>query len=262
MENTQVILVVSVGSSRIDVLEKDITAMEKSIAQAFPDAVQRRAFSSTKMIRKLQMQQNDCVDDVMQALQKLEKEGFQTVTIQPTYLIHGAEYEKICIQAKQFAKNMDIRMGKPLLSSIDDVKKVAKALMAEIAEPEEGEAVVWIGHGSEHDANASYALLEYMLHDMGWKQVYVGTVKGHPTASEVLRRLCTQKKIRHVHLHLLMVTAGVHAQKDIAAKTDSWYAQLKEAGFTVSCAMHGLGEYKSIQNLFIQHALEAKSILD
>lgn len=260
MGNLQAVVVVSFGTSHIDALEKNIAWIEHDIGKAFPNHTQYRAFTSESVIQKLQEQENIMVDDVPQALSKLKEKGYDSVILQPTHIIYGKEYDKLCKQAAPFTEYMKIQIGAPLMCSIADIRQMASALMSLVDIPAIDEAIVWIGHGTGQEVDATYNLLEDMLHDMGWNQVYVGTIKGKPAFSDVLCKLQANSKIRKVRLHLLMVTVGMHAEKDIAGQKHSWSAWLQEKGYQVSCVLHGLGECTEIRNLWIQHALTAKSL--
>ena len=130
--------------------------------------------------------------------------------------------------------------------------------MESIPAPEADEALVFMGHGSEHFANSAYALLEYALHDRGWDRAFLGTVEGYPTLDQVLRRLRECSGVRRVRLQPFMVVAGDHAANDMAGEEEaSWKSRLEREGYTVECVLRGLGEYPAFRALFAGHALAA-----
>ena len=258
MEQTSAILVVSFGTSFPDTLEKNIAAIERDVAAALPGYALRRAFTSGMILRKIARRDGVSIDDVPQALARLVVEGFKQVILQPTHIMNGDEYDKLCAQAASFSAVLSIRIGTPLLTELEDYFALSDALMQSLEVPGETEALVFMGHGTEHHANAAYCQLEYVLQDRGWKNAFVGTVEGYPGFSEVLRRLQERPEIRTVRLHPLMVVAGDHANNDMAGdEDDSWRAQLESAGYTVRCTLKGLGEYPAVRTLFARHALAA-----
>lgn len=144
-----------------------------------------------------------------------------------------------------------IRVGNPLLTSVDDYKKSIHAMMAEVT-LEEGEALILMGHGTDHHANSAYPTLEYTFHSLGYNQVLVGTVEGFPDLRNVMTKL-EISGIRKVTLMPFMVVAGDHAKNDMAGEDDSWKAELEDAGYEVKALIRGLGEMKGIRNIFVEH---------
>lgn len=254
----QAILVVSFGTSYLDTLEKNIEAIEQEIAAALPDFCCRRAFTSGIIMKKLRQRDGIEIDNVAQALTRLAADGFEAVVLQPTHVMNGEEYDKLCRLAAPFQAQLRLTIGAPLLTSVDDYLDTAAALMASIPEPAPDEALIFMGHGTPHFANAAYALMEYVLHDLGWEHAYVATVEGYPELHHVIAKLHRQPQIKRVRLHPFMVVAGDHAKNDMAGDEDeSWRSQLEAEGYEVSCVLQGLGEYAPIRRLFARHALEA-----
>lgn len=258
METKKAVLVTSFGTSHLDTLEETITATEKAIAQALPDFTLRRAFTSTIIMKKLRTRDGIEIDDVPQALTRLLQEHYTQVVIQPTHILCGEEYDKLCALAAPFASSLKLVIGTPLLKTIPDYWNMTRAMCTLTEAPEEDEAVVFMGHGTAHLANASYALLEYLLWDLGWERAFIGTVEGCPSLEQVIRRLKAQPAIRKIRLMPLMMVAGDHAKNDMAGEEpDSWRNQLEAQGYQVCCILTGLGQSPAIQALFAQHALEA-----
>ena len=184
------------------------------------------------------------------------KDGIEQVIVQPTHIINGFEYEKMKEEMSGFEdKFLSIRAGKPLLSSANDYKKAIHAVM-EDAGLEEGEALVLMGHGTEHPANSAYPALEYTAHLLGYRQVIVGTVEGFPELSDVITKM-EIGNLKKVLLMPFMVVAGDHAKNDMAGDEDSWKRKLEAAGYEVRTKIKGLGEIKEIRNIFIDHVREA-----
>jgi sirohydrochlorin cobaltochelatase len=259
MGEKKALLVVSFGTSHRDTLEKTIAAIENTLAAALPDYTLRRAFTSGMIMRKLAQRDNLHIDDVPTALARLEKEGYTHVLLQPTHVICGEEYDKLVELARPFKARLQLAIGTPLLTEVADFKETAQALMEELTPPGEDEAIVLMGHGTTHNANAAYCQLEYVLHDLGWTRIFAGTVEGYPELPEVIRRLREQPKIKNVRLYPLMVVAGDHAKNDMAGpEEDSWKSILEAEGYTVQCTLRGLGEYAKIRELFARHARRAE----
>lgn len=252
----QAILVISFGTSYKETREKNIGAIEKAIQNAFPKYEVRRAFTSG-MIIKILKKQGIMVDTVEQALAHLKEEGFQKVICQPTHIMHGFEYDGIVAAAAPFQKQFDqLVVGTPLLSAQEDYKQAVQTL-GELVPREPGDALVLMGHGTGHPANACYAALEYAFHDAGYKNVFVGTVEGYPDLEAVKRRL-RESGAQRVFLTPFMVVFGDHAANDMAGdEEDSWKKQLEKEGCRVQILLKGLGEYPGIVNQYVQHTAAA-----
>ena len=254
------VLVVSFGTTHLDTLEKTIQPIEWDIAGRMPGRVQRRAFTSGMILRRLADREGLHIDDVPQALERLAAEGCADVVLQPTHIMNGDEFDKLCAQAEPFRAGFKrMVIGRPLLTTLEDYRDLTSALMEILPEAEEGTVHVFMGHGTEHYANPAYCQLEYMLHDRGRTDAVVGTVEGYPGFEEVLRRLGEREPVRKAVLHPLMVVAGDHAKNDLAGdEPESWKSRLLARGCQVSCEPKGLGEYPQIRALFVRHALEAE----
>lgn len=256
----QAILAVSFGTSHPDTLEKTIAAIEESLAEAFPERTLRRAFTSGMIIKKLKARDGLTVDTVDQALTRLAREGYTDVVVQPTHIINGDEYDKLRTLAAPFeASFQHLTFGAPLLTCMEDYRAAAQALEEILPAPRENQAVVLMGHGTTHHANAAYALLQYVLWDRGRRDVLIGTVEGYPGLDEVLRRLEELDGVQEIYMAPLMVVAGDHAKNDMAGtEPDSWRSRLEDRGYSVGCSLRGLGEFKAIQKMFARHALAAE----
>ena len=253
------VLVVSFGTTHLDTLEKTIQPIEWDIAGRMPGRVQRRAFTSGMILRRLAAREGLHIDDVPRALERLAGEGCDDVVLQPTHIMNGDEFDKLCAQAQPYRDRFRrMAFGRPLLTTLEDYRDLTAALIDLLPEAEEGTAHVFMGHGTEHYANAAYCQLEYMLHDSGRTDVVLGTVEGYPGLAEVFRRLGERKTVKKVVLHPLMVVAGDHAKNDLAGdEPESWKSRLMGQGYQVSCELKGLGEYPQIRALFVRHAMEA-----
>ena len=252
------ILVVSFGTSHEDTLAKTIAAIETTVGEAFRERTLRRAFTSGMIMRKL-AKEGTAVDDVPTALKKLLEEGYDDIVLQPTHIINGEEYEKLMVQAEPFVDEFDqFAFGEPLLTTVEDFKEVAQVLIDSLPAKEEGTAIAFMGHGTEHFANSAYAQMHYLFHDMGRPDIVVGTVEGYPEFPEVLRRIQEMGDVKKVILHPMMIVAGDHAKNDLAGdEDDSWKSMLEAEGYEVSCVLRGLGELEGIRDIYVRHAGEA-----
>ena len=113
-------------------------------------------------------------------------------------------------------------MGVPLLTAAEDYLDLGKALLEILPPRSEDRAVIYMGHGSEHQANSAYALMEYAFHDLGRTDIIVGTVEGYPDFAAVLRRLKERRSVKEVELRPLMTVAGDHAKSDLAGDEGCW----------------------------------------
>jgi len=249
------ILVVSFGTSHLDTMKKTISVIEQEISERFQEYRVYRAFTSGMIIRKLKRTENLAVDTVQEALNRMKEDGIEDVIVQPTHIINGVEYDRMM---KDLMENMflfrRIRVGKPLLSSVDDYKKSIHAVMAE-TQLEDDEMLVLMGHGTDHHANSAYPTLEYTFHALGYNQVLVGTVESFPELKNVMAKLEISGK-KKVALMPFMLVAGDHAKNDMAGEEDSWKCELEDAGYEVRVIMKGLGEFEGIRKIFTEHLEE------
>ena len=255
MKEKKAILVVSFGTSYLDTLDKTIGAIERKIAAMYPDYRVYRAFTNQMIVKKLKRTRQIEVDTVKEALNRMAADGIEQVIVQPTHVINGIENDRMMDDLmEQMDAFQKIRVGKPLLNSVDDYKKAIHAVMSEV-ELQEDEMLVLMGHGTEHHANAAYPTLEYTFHTLGYQQVLVGTVESFPELKNVLAKLKISGK-KKVLLMPFMIVAGDHAQNDMAGEEDSWMSELTEEGYEVRAQIRGLGEMEGIQNLFLEHIEE------
>jgi len=255
MKKTKAILVVSFGTSHLDTLEKTIMAIEQKVAKSFPDYAVYRAFTSQMILDKLQREEGLHYYNIKEAMEQMTKDGIETIIAQPTHIINGFEFDKMKSDLMKYADRFQrIRVGKPLLSSVEDYKKTIHALMAEI-ELHDGEFLVLMGHGTEHHANSAYPSLEYTLHSLGYDRVLVGTVEGFPEFRNVKKKL-ESEEVNKVILMPFMIVAGDHAKNDMAGEEESWKTELEDAGYDVQAVCQGLGEIEGIRNIYIEHIEE------
>ena len=252
----QAILAVSFGTTYPDTLEKTIAATEAALAEAYPGWPVYRAFTSGMILKKLRQRDGVEIDNVAQAMARLEREGYTQVAVQSTHVMHGEEYEKMLAQLEPYKLTMEIAVGAPLLHAQSDYEAVADALLSWLPLPADGEALVLMGHGTAHFANSAYAQMEHVLQSR-CPRIYIATVEGYPTLDSVAEQLQRQPEIRRLTLAPFMLVAGDHARNDMAGGEDSWKETLEAKGYEVTCILKGLGECPDIQKLFVDHCGEA-----
>lgn len=247
------ILAVSFGTTYREVCQKTIEACERKLTQSFPGYEIRRAFTSN-MIRKILRERDGlAVDDTAQALERMLADGFNQVILQPLHIIPGEEYhEKVLKPAAPYRERFQqLVIGRPILTTLADYREAIDALRSQLPSLRENEAVVLMGHGSAHPANACYSCLQLMFYDT-LANVYIGTVEGYPILENIIPRL-KEKGIRVVNLMPYMLVAGDHALNDMAGdEEDSWKNILEREGFTVRVSLQGLGENSAYQDIYVR----------
>jgi len=256
------ILVVSFGTTYPDTLKLTIESVEHKIKEAFPDYEVRRAFTSRIVIKKLAERDGVQIDTETQALERLQAEGYKEVYIQPLHVVAGEEYDKVNGMVTHYAhtKVFDkITLGRPLLYYMgqegkpDDYLTAIKAIETQLPKLGHRDAVVFMGHGGVHPANAAYAALQIKLEEAGLNNAFVYTVEGFPALNSVIEKL-KKNKVQKVTLVPFMLVAGDHANNDMAGdENNSAKSQLLKAGFKVDVYVHGLGENTAIQDIYVQH---------
>ena len=259
------ILVVSFGTTYADTRKVTTDAVEAKIKAAFPEYDVRHAFTSRIIIKKLAERDGLVVDTEKQALEKLKAEGYKEIVIQPLHVEAGDEYSKLMRIVDKYEKSFDkVSVGRPILyytgqegEKPDDYAIAIKALQDQLPKLGKNEAVGLMGHGGVNPSNTAYAALQLKLQDAGLKNVFVFTVEGYPTYENMVTAL-KANKIKKITLMPFMLVAGDHAQNDMAGdEKDSFKSQLTAAGFQVEAYIHGLGENKGIQDIYVQHVKDA-----
>lgn len=254
----KVMLVVSFGTSYNDNRDLSIGGIEKALQTAYPDYEIRRAFTSQIIIDKLKERDKIEIDNVTQAMDRLVADGVKEVIIQPTHVMNGFEYDDIVAQVKPYSDKFEsFKIGKNLLISDTDYDQLISAITEETkAYNADGTAIVFMGHGTEHGANATYAKLQQRVTDAGYDNYFIGTVEATPSLQDVIAKVKNSGATKVVLLPL-MIVAGDHANNDMAGdEEDCWKSAFEAEGFKVECVLKGLGQYPSIQKLIVKHAGE------
>ncbi len=258
------ILVVSFGTSFNDSRRETIGAIESAIEEAFPDYSVRRAFTAQIIIDHIERRDGIHMDNVYEALERAIDNGVENLVVQPTHLMHGFEYDELMEELAEYADAFEnIVIAEPLLTSDEDFKAVEEEITAETADYDDGEtAIVFMGHGTEHEYNKIYAQMQDLLTQDGFENYYIGTVEAEPSLEDVMKAM-EGKGYTKVVLEPLMVVAGDHANNDMAGdEEDSWKSQLEDAGYEVTCLLRGLGSFDAVQDLYVEHTREAIDTLD
>ncbi len=251
------ILVVSFGTSHGDTRALTLDLIEKKISSTFPTYEVRRAFTSAIIRKILRERDGIIVDDPKTALERMAKDGFSEVIVQSTHILNGSEFHELVMDVNRFKTHFrSLKLGMPVLSDTQDYRLAIDALRYQLPSLSERQAVVLMGHGTHHPANAAYPALQHMLYEEGL-HVFVGTVEGYPSLSDVIRAL-KNRGIEEVTLMPFLIVAGDHAKNDMAGdENDSWKNILIGEGFRVHVYLHGLGENPRYHDIFVQHVKDA-----
>lgn len=249
------ILLVAFGTSmpKAQAAFDNIDAMVK---KEFKEIPVRWAYTSV-IIRKKLAKEGKILDSVAMALAKMKDEDFTHVAVQSLHTIRGEEYDDLVKTVNAFRHLPDgfskLFIGAPLLSTQKDLEETADAIIENIPEKrKKNEAVVLMGHGSPHPANAFYAALMFNLQQKD-KNIFVGTVEGAPEIDEIYKML-KEAKIKKAYLMPFMSVAGDHAQNDMAGpEDDSWKSILTKKGIKCETIMKGTAEFDNIVDIWIDH---------
>ena len=254
-----VLLVVSFGTSFNESRALTIGAVEQALQAAYPGYEVRRAFTSQVILDILKERDGLEIDNVEQALARLTADGVREVVIQPTHIMTGSEYHDVLREAAAWTGRFDsMKMGRALVTLERDYDTLIRILAEDTAglDPE-NTAVVYMGHGTEHEANETYHKLQRKLWEQGYANYFVGTVEAEPTVEDVLA-LVRETSARQVVLIPLMLVAGDHANNDMAGQEEgSWKDLFEKAGYAVQCWLKGLGQYPAIQQMLVGHVADA-----
>ena len=273
------LLVVSFGTSFNDSRVADIKSIEDALQEANPDWSVRRAFTAQIIINHIQARDGEKIDNMQQAMDRAVANGVKNLVVQPTHLMHGAEYDEMCAAIDKVRDQFDsVEIAEPMLGEVGndatvinaDKEAVAKAVVAAALEEsgyestaaakDAGVAYVLMGHGTAHVAKVTYSQMATQMAKLGYENVFVGTVEGEPedTSCEAVIAAVKEAGYTTVVLRPLMVVAGDHANNDMAgADEDSWKTMFEAAGFTVNCQISGLGRIADVQALYVAHTKAA-----
>ncbi len=273
------LLVVSFGTSFNDSRVADIKSIEDALQAANPDWSVRRAFTAQIIINHIQARDGEKIDNMEQALERAVANGVKQLVVQPTHLMHGAEYDEMCAAIDKVRDKFEsVEIAEPMLGEVGndatvinaDKEAVAKAVVAAAlsesgyestaAAKEAGVAYVLMGHGTAHVAKVTYSQMSTQMDKLGYENVFIGTVEGEPedTSCEAVIAAVKEAGYTTVVLRPLMVVAGDHANNDMAgADEDSWKTMFEAAGFTVNCQISGLGRIADVQALYVAHTKAA-----
>ena len=271
------LLVVSFGTSFNDSRAEDIGGIEAALEAADPDWSVRRAFTAQIIINHVQARDGEVIDNMTQALDRAVANGVKNLVVQPTHLMQGAEYDELCAAVDEYADQFEsVQVAKPLLGDVgedetvvnEDKEAVANALVAQAVEEAgyadldeaeaDGTAFVFMGHGTAHKAAVTYDQMQTQMQELGYKNVYIGTVEGEPEDTEcsaVIEKI-QNDGYKKVILRPLMVVAGDHANNDMAGDDeDSWKSMFEASGAfeSVDCQIAGLGRIADIQQVYVDH---------
>ena len=273
------LLVVSFGTSFNDSRVADIKSIEDALQAANPDWSVRRAFTAQIIINHIQARDGEKIDNMEQALERAVANGVKQLVVQPTHLMHGAEYDEMCAAIDKVRDKFEsVEIAEPMLGEVGsdatvintDKEAVAKAVVAAAlsesgyestaAAKEAGVAYVLMGHGTAHVAKVTYSQMATQMDKLGYENVFIGTVEGEPedTSCEAVIAAVKEAGYTTVVLRPLMVVAGDHANNDMAgADEDSWKTMFEAAGLTVNCQISGLGRIDAIHALSVAHTTAA-----
>ena len=275
------LLVVSFGTSFNDSRAEDIKGIEDALAEAYPDWSVRRAFTAQIIINHVEARDNEVIDNMQQALDRAVDNGVKNLVVQPTHLMHGAEYDEMVEAIDGYKDKFEsVAIAEPMLGEVgddatvinDDKKAVAQAITDEAckeagfddmqAAADAGTAFVFMGHGTSHTANVTYDQMQTQMNDLGFTNAFIGTVEGEPedTACEAVIEKVKEAGYKNVILRPLMVVAGDHANNDMAGDDeDSWKSQFEASGDfdSVDCQIAGLGRIEAVEDLYVEHTKAA-----
>ena len=275
------LLVVSFGTSFNDSRVKDIKGIEDALQEAYPDWSVRRAFTAQIIINHVQARDDEKIDNMEQALERAVDNGVKNLVVQPTHLMHGAEYDELSETVEKYKDKFEsVAIAEPMLGEVgddatvinDDKAAVAQAITDEAvkeagydsmeAAAEDGTAFVFMGHGTSHTANVTYDQMQTQMEKLGFTNAFIGTVEGEPedTACDEVINKVKDAGFKKVILRPLMVVAGDHANNDMAGDDDdSWKSMFEASGNfdEIDCQIEGLGRIDAVEQLYVAHTQAA-----
>ena len=252
MRMKKAILLVSSGTSVLEALENTTNKLEKRLQNQYEDCKVYQAYSVQPIVNMMQKKCPDTYFNVKDMLEKMLADGVEDLAVLPFYMLKGTENERMNEVLKDYADRFkSLVVAKPLFHVKEDYIKTLEAIF-DVADMQEGEALMLVGHGTKHHDNTEYQNLEYTAYTQGRRNVFVATLEGHQKTNLLMRKL-ELSGCKTVRLMPLLLVIGKHATVDIAGDEDSWKTKLLDAGYQVEVQMEGLGELDSIHDIFVEH---------
>jgi len=230
--------------------------IERKVRAVYPEISIRWAFTSA-VIREMLAGDGQPVDSVEMSLARMMGDGVTHVAVQALHVITGKEHHDLSINCHLFGQMRggfrQVMMGLPLLGTGDDMEKVASALLSAVPrERKPREAVIFMGHGSPHPANACYTALMYHL-QLTDPLIFVGTMSGLPGIADICAGL-RKRNITSAYLLPCLAVAGNHTLKDMAGDNEnSWKSVIEKHGISCKPVLKGIAEYDAIADIWVDH---------
>lgn len=256
------ILIVSFGTTYKETREKNIEGIVKAVREKYTDCEIYQAYSSSRVRKILRERDGITIPAMEEALRQMKKNGVEKAVILPTHIIDGFENHRLKEIAVRFQLDFaSLSIAGAFLEKEEDYRIAAKALWDSLKETAGERIVILMGHGSSHEADASYGKMEQALREYSGKEIYIATVEGGSTIEEVIERMKRVKGGIHSKRVLItpfMLVAGEHAQKDMAGREDSFLSKVRAEGYEAECLLKGIGEYEKIREIYITHLQKAE----
>jgi sirohydrochlorin cobaltochelatase len=230
--------------------------IERSVKKTFPGIPVRWGYTSRTVIRKMGERGKQLATPA-EVLSTMMRENFTHVAVQSFHVMPGAEFHGLVKNVHRFegmSKGLKkVMVGYPLMTTSEDVQKVAEAFLQIIPqERRKTDAVVFMGHGTYHPANVYYAALNYHVQKLD-PNVFVGTVEGWPEIDDIMADL-KKNRIKKAYLMPFMTVAGDHARNDMAGpEGNSWKSILEKEGITCVPVLKGIAEYQEFVDIWVDH---------
>ena len=235
------ILVTSFGTSHRDTREKCLDLIQREVEEKYGSENVERAYTSGIIRRIIEKNEGIHIFDQEEGLKALKDRGFEKIITMSLHILDGIEYSKL---DDKFGK-----ISKPLLADDEDFEKIVEN--KEFNDLEGNDAIVFMGHGTESEADYAYQKLQEEYLKAGKNNIFIATVEGKVTIKDVIEKM-KGKGFRNILLKPLMIVAGDHAKNDMSSDDeDSWKTILKNEGYEVTTVLKGMGEYKFIREMFM-----------
>ena len=235
------ILVTSFGTSHRDTREKCLDSIQREVEEKYGSENVERAYTSGIIRRIIEKNEGIHIFDQKEGLKVLKDKGFEEIITMSLHILDGIEYSKL---DDKFGK-----ISKPLLADDEDFKKIVEN--KEFNDLEGNDAIVFMGHGTESEADYAYQKLQDEYLKAGKNNIFIATVEGKVTIEDIIEKM-KEKDFKRILLKPLMIVAGDHAKNDMSSDDeDSWKTMLKNEGYEVTSVLKGMGEYEFIREMFM-----------
>ena len=234
--------------------------IEAALRQKLPSHPIHWSYSSRMVTAQLKKEQQISIKTVPQLLEEFMNEGHEKVIVQSLHLFPGYEFHKLCRDVS--SSPMRCGIGQPLLTMPCDYQQLSTLLQPIISQQQNPDtAILIMGHGTDHPTWTAYSALQQHLRTDFNESIFVGVVEKFPNCDHLIDNILEQG-YKRVFMIPLFLVAGLHYNRDMMGKENSWKTRLRKHNISVDSFPHGIGMLSGIEDIIYNHLQIAAGKID